>query len=258
MFVLQITNNWVVSSNRQVKHLAQLSRQMVTTTTVIWTTIVTTTYQYFDQLSRLQLIQLLSFAIGITVFTVNSFRRELCNLRLGNHLKRKSHYNYLLLTSPSTASTIPRSVAMLLTYPLSLIRCRVARFSALRILWTFLSVMVAATCTFSFLQPFWFFHPDNVHSFGVFNYCVNDPRVNRQVCTVYGGQFNFSRLPSGAWLAACVLLGGGCVFLSLGACLAFLSIFIVDINDQKPATYGGYFQTVAGKIYLSLYKQPNI
>ncbi len=117
------------------------------------------------------------------------------------------------------------------------------------ILWTLLSIMVAGTCSFSFLQPFWFIHPDTLNSFGMYSYCVRDFRYKpvAQVCGIYGGHFHFSNLPSNAWQAACVLYGGGCAFLCLGALCAIMTLCLPYVCDKRLAIFTGYIQTMAGK-----------
>ena len=87
------------------------------------------------------------------------------------------------------------------------------------ILWTLLSIMVAGTCSFSFLQPFWFIEPETFDSFGMYSYCIAVSRgksgggsrsysqsragdVDKgksHVCGIYGGTFHFSNLPSNSW-----------------------------------------------------------
>ena len=90
------------------------------------------------------------------------------------------------------------------------------------ILWTLLSIMVAGTCSFSFLQPFWFIEPDTFDSFGMYSYCIavskgpirgggggsrsythtrpgEVDKSKSHVCGIYGGAFHFSNLPSNSW-----------------------------------------------------------
>ena len=123
------------------------------------------------------------------------------------------------------------------------------------ILWTLLSIMVAGTCSFSFLQPFWFIHPDTMNSFGMYSYCIKDFRYKQllQVCGVFGGYFHFSNLPSQTWQAACVLYGGGCAFLCLGALFAILSLCVPSEHDKRLALVSGYLQLMAGKKHLDLF-----
>ncbi|PVD32821.1 hypothetical protein C0Q70_08268 [Pomacea canaliculata] len=45
--------------------------------------------------------------------------------------------------------------------------------SPVLLLWSLLSVLVAGTCTFTFLQPFWLVHSDLLHAFGLVAYCYS-------------------------------------------------------------------------------------
>ena len=151
-----------------------------------------------------------------------------------------------------------------------------------KILWSTLSVMVTAGCTFSFTQPYWFVQPDTRDCLGLFNYCIRDPRASRtssvnghhhsgggsrvegfaayaaawstaplhpQMCGVYGGEFHLSNLPSNAWQIACVLYGGGCVLLGLGSIAAFFTFCLPTVWSSRLASYTGYIQTMAGASY---------
>lgn len=121
--------------------------------------------------------------------------------------------------------------------------------SAIGILWTLLSVMVAGTCCFSFFQPFWFVHLDYLHAFGMYNHCIRDLRYTNpvQTCQSYGGEFHLGNLPSGAWQAACVLFGGGCIFLCLGAVLSIITLCIPGSWCRRVTLFSGYVQTVGGE-----------
>ena len=134
------------------------------------------------------------------------------------------------------------------------VRRRSRMSTPIAILWTLLSVMVAGTCSFSFLQPYWFIHPDNLNSLGMYSYCVGDARQTppEQVCGIYGGSFHFSNLPSNAWQASCVLFGGGCAFLCLAALLAMTSLCLPRVADKRLAVFTGYIQTMAGKEALNI------
>jgi hypothetical protein len=134
--------------------------------------------------------------------------------------------------------------------------------SPILLMWILLSVMVAATCTFSFLQPFWFVHRDNTYTFGMICYCLHDSAViyhnsPMDVCYLYGGYFRLGNLPSGAWQAACVMYGCGSMLLCLGAVLVVCNTCVPREYDQRLASVAGYTQTVGGKfmfnIYLHLY-----
>ena len=142
------------------------------------------------------------------------------------------------------------------------------------ILWTLLSIVVAGTCGFSFLQPYWFIEPDTDNSFGMFSYCVSTRDIpylydshshryiqirthigrnqRKHICGIYGGSFQFSNLPSNSWQAACVLYGGGCVFLCLGALLAIIALCVPTLTDKRLTLFSGYIQTMASKYIFFL------
>ena len=67
-----------------------------------------------------------------------------------------------------------------------------------------------------------------------------------QRCGVYGGEFSLSHLPSNAWQIACVLYGGGCVLLALGALAASATFCLPTVAAERLASYTGYVQTMAG------------
>jgi len=68
----------------------------------------------------------------------------------------------------------------------------------------------------------------------------------RQLCGVYGGQFDLSSLPSNTWQISCVLYGGGCVLLGLGSLTALVCLLMSSHWARRLATYAGYIQTMAG------------
>ena len=70
--------------------------------------------------------------------------------------------------------------------------------------------------------------------------------VPRQLCGVYGGQFDLSSLPSNTWQIACVLYGGGCVLLGFGSLVAVVCLLLPSHWAKRLATYAGYIQTMAG------------
>jgi len=72
----------------------------------------------------------------------------------------------------------------------------------------------------------------------------------RQLCGVYGGQFDLSSLPSNTWQIACVLYGGGCVLLSIGSLAAVVCLLLPVHWAKRLASYTGYIQTMAGNTYL--------
>ncbi|XP_046356020.1 LHFPL tetraspan subfamily member 2 protein-like isoform X2 [Haliotis rubra] len=125
--------------------------------------------------------------------------------------------------------------------------------SPILLIWVLLSVLVAGTCTFSFLQPFWLLHHDFSHAFGMISYCFGDTRYakSREVCRFYGGTFSMGRVPVRAWQASCVLYGGGCGLISLSA---FVSVCVTCLprDYQKSMTrIVGYVQTVAVLIMIA-------
>lgn len=131
--------------------------------------------------------------------------------------------------------------------------------SPILIIWALLSVLVSATCTFSFLQPFWFIHTEKTPSFGMVSYCLKtsvETYQNKEVCTFYGGYFNLNNLPSGAWQAACVLYGSGCILMCLGAFLAVCNTCMPRKYDHRMSAVTGYIQTVAGELSCSF--QPRV
>ncbi len=126
--------------------------------------------------------------------------------------------------------------------------------SPILMIWVLLSVLVAGTCTFSFLQPFWFIHLDYTHSFGLISYCYGDTRFvkTKEICGAYGGNFNLGSIPSGAWQASCVLYGAGCGLLSLGAFISICVAVMPSDYRKKTTRLVGYTQTVAGKIWVGI------
>jgi len=150
-----------------------------------------------------------------------------------------------------------------------------------QLLWTTLSLVVTAGCSFSFVQPHWFVQRQTRDSLGLYNYCVRDNRggsitgggslagsrligggrgdgggqvgaltARHQLCGVYGGQFNLSNLPSNAWQIACVLYGGGCVLLGCGSLAAVLTLCLPRVWSHRLSCYTGYIQTMAGNAIL--------
>ena len=68
----------------------------------------------------------------------------------------------------------------------------------------------------------------------------------RQLCGVYGGQFDLSSLPSNTWQIACVLYGGGCVLLGFSGLAALVCLLLPPHGAKRLACYTGYLQTMAG------------
>ncbi|XP_041378805.1 LHFPL tetraspan subfamily member 2a protein-like [Gigantopelta aegis] len=120
--------------------------------------------------------------------------------------------------------------------------------SPILVLWTVLSVLVAGSCSFTFLQPFWIIHLDYTHSFGMVSYCYMDSLYEnyKDVCTAYGGYYHLGNIPSGAWQAACVLYGTGCVLLCLSAVLALYDLGLVreSLSNRRLSLVAGYIQAV--------------
>ncbi|CAL1537072.1 unnamed protein product [Lymnaea stagnalis] len=151
---------------------------------------------------------------------------------------------------------------------------RQIQISPVSLLWTFLSVLVAGTCLVSFLTPYWATHPDHVHSFGLFNLCVRDQRFShpRPLCVNFGYQQMYSyesgtndtevdvvdartvditRIPSGAWQAACLLFGAGVTVQILGALTSLVVLGLTEPWHHRVALVNGYMQTVGVLLLLS-------
>uniref|UniRef100_A0A2C9L2L7 Uncharacterized protein n=1 Tax=Biomphalaria glabrata TaxID=6526 RepID=A0A2C9L2L7_BIOGL len=149
-------------------------------------------------------------------------------------------------------------------------------FSPVSLLWAFLSVLVAATCLLSFLTPFWAVHPDHIHSFGLLNLCVRDQRFShpRSICVNFGYQqlysyrnlnneteifpyvvdtprIDITRIPSGAWQAACLLFGAGVSVQILGAAVSLVVLTLSEPWHRRVAMTNGYVQTVGVLLLLS-------
>ena len=88
---------------------------------------------------------------------------------------------------------------------------------------------------------------------------------SRQLCGVYGGEFDLSSLPSNTWQIACVLYGGGCVLLGFSGLAALVCLLLPPHGAKRLACYTGYLQTMAGNtqlycliIYRRLYILPAV
>ena len=81
---------------------------------------------------------------------------------------------------------------------------------------------------------------------------VSETSSPKQLCGVYGGQFDLSSLPSNTWQIACVLYGGGCVLLGFGSLAAVVSLLLPPHWAKRLACYTGYIQTMAGNITRSV------
>ncbi len=130
-----------------------------------------------------------------------------------------------------------------------------------RILWTFLSLLVTATCSFALLQPYWIVNPDTKNALGMYSYCVSHEHTglvgisqtvtvgqeeSSRTCRPYGRQFRLEHLPSSAWQIACVLFGGGCALLCFGTLTSLLTSVLRNNCASRLASYTGYIQTMAG------------
>ncbi|XP_077996534.1 LHFPL tetraspan subfamily member 7 protein-like [Glandiceps talaboti] len=119
----------------------------------------------------------------------------------------------------------------------------------LSVFWTLLSLALSAGCCVSFVAPMWFLKDDGLEldlsSFGLYSYCLHEPR-DKITCRIFGGgRFDLMTLPVGVWQAAVVLYGGGCIMCVLGALLALFSLFCTTDTHQKLALFAGYVQIVA-------------
>ena len=120
-------------------------------------------------------------------------------------------------------------------------------------LWILLSLLIAITCTYCLLQPEWFVHPDSVHAFGVYAFCVKDSRMHRTFrhCDFYGGRFGFGNIPSTPWQAACLLYGGGCLFMCIASVCSLGTMCVKNGCDKTLVLLTRYLQTAAG-MHLTL------
>jgi len=66
--------------------------------------------------------------------------------------------------------------------------------SAVAVIWSLLSIIVAASFWLSLLQPYWFVHSDSMTSLGVLSYCYHD---NRTVAPAGGGRATDERCEVG-------------------------------------------------------------
>lgn len=128
--------------------------------------------------------------------------------------------------------------------------------SPVLLIWTFLSILVSALGTYSFIQPIWIVTPNQTGSFGLISTCVTvldvvSPDFGKQRCEFYGGYFNLGSLPSGAWQASCTLFGGGCILLCCGAFLAVCTSCIPNDAVKSVTVMAGYVQFIAGKTKTS-------
>ncbi|GAB6029541.1 hypothetical protein CHUAL_005291 [Chamberlinius hualienensis] len=141
--------------------------------------------------------------------------------------------------------------------------------------WVLMSVFVAATCSLGFLQPSWIVkhetrfknisylrdfetnhqpanEPAEILSLGVYSYCYRLEHVEDIVCHMYGASMDLRRYPSAPWQAACVLYGGGCIFLISCALVAVLCLGLpTDMWRQRVAMAVGHTQAAGVAILLS-------
>ncbi|XP_041349466.1 LHFPL tetraspan subfamily member 2 protein-like [Gigantopelta aegis] len=122
--------------------------------------------------------------------------------------------------------------------------------SPIVLLWSVVSVLVSVACTISFVFPSWITHPDLLHSFGMFNYCVRNTRTSlttstASTCLTYSHATSVAKIPSGAWNASCILFGSGCVFQCVAAIVSVGVVFLRKRWHRRLAVADGYLQTVA-------------
>lgn len=134
-------------------------------------------------------------------------------------------------------------------------RTRMSRVTAVSLLWSLLSLLVAGSCAFSFCYPSWITHPDRLHSFGLFTQCARDPRAPhpRAACQGYGpgGGVDVGSIPSGAWQASTLLFGSGTGLQCLGALVTLLLLVLPahPYSGHRLALLCGYMQTLAGECF---------
>ena len=122
-------------------------------------------------------------------------------------------------------------------------------------LWILLTTSVAAICTFAVIQPYWFLHPDNVHSFGIINYCrisslpVDARTTSGCICALYGGDFRLDNIPTGSWRATFLLMTTGCGFLVLSVCMGLFIVCIRGKWHRRLSILTSYIQVTAGELH---------
>ncbi|XP_070204645.1 LHFPL tetraspan subfamily member 2 protein-like [Littorina saxatilis] len=138
-------------------------------------------------------------------------------------------------------------------------RRRMSRVTAVSLLWSLLSLLVAGACAFSFYHPNWITHPDRLHSFGLFTQCVRDPQSPhpRAVCVGYGteGRVDLGSIPAGAWQASTLLFGAGAGLQCVGAVVTFMLLLQpahpYGGGGHRVALLCGYMQTLAVLLLVS-------
>ncbi|XP_060077287.1 LHFPL tetraspan subfamily member 7 protein-like [Ylistrum balloti] len=124
-------------------------------------------------------------------------------------------------------------------------------------IWILITALVAATCAFSLLQPFWIIHPDGIHSFGVYVYCKGgdfgdvNGQLTKQMCSFYGGHLSVVNIPSGAWQATFLLFSTGCAILLASLVMGMATMFLTIRWLQKLSNTMTYLQTSAVLILTS-------
>ncbi|XP_033748026.1 transmembrane protein 211-like [Pecten maximus] len=124
-------------------------------------------------------------------------------------------------------------------------------------IWILITALVAVTCAFSLLQPFWIIHPDGIHSFGIYVYCKGSELVGassdltNRMCSFYGGQLSVVSIPSGAWQATFLLFSTGCAILLASLILGMAAMFMTDRWLRKLSCTMTYLQTSAVLILTS-------
>ncbi|OWF35495.1 transmembrane protein 211-like [Mizuhopecten yessoensis] len=124
-------------------------------------------------------------------------------------------------------------------------------------IWILITALVAASCAFSLLQPFWILHPDGIHSFGVYIYCKGSELgdagslLTTRMCSFYGGQLSVVNIPSGAWQATFLLFSTGCAILLASLVLGLAGMFMATRWLRRLSCAMTYIQTSAVLILTS-------
>ncbi|ELT95527.1 hypothetical protein CAPTEDRAFT_186097 [Capitella teleta] len=116
------------------------------------------------------------------------------------------------------------------------------------LVWTFLSFMVTLVSIFSFVRPSWVVNTTDLTTLGLFSFCLRSDHLTDApsvVCGIYGGNFNFSHLPSTTWQVTCILCACACGLLLMTTIMA-VSTFLVRPGFRRKLTLGaGYIQIMA-------------
>ncbi|PVD31497.1 hypothetical protein C0Q70_06909 [Pomacea canaliculata] len=133
---------------------------------------------------------------------------------------------------------------------------RMAGLTPVALMWSLLSILVVGACGVSLFHPYWVMHPDRLHSFGLFTYCMRDmaSTLPQAVCHGYGeaggGRMELTRIPAGAWQASTLLFGGGVALEAVGALVTVVLLLLPSYGRHRLALLNGYLQTVAGESAL--------